>query len=580
MKGIVVVSIVLAVVCCGVSFGEVPQLINYQGRLNDADGQPVDGTVVLGFGFYGRPDLPPMGGDAMRRYYEEQNVEVADGIFNVLIGNGVNRYGSFDAIASGDPVYLQIFVNPNPSSPVPGLMPRQRIGSVVFALRAGTSDALEARVAALEQLLAHFTRNGNDIYIDGANLHVRNSTDATETTNGLGNLIVGYNEERGEGADNRSGSHNIVVGKKNSFSSWGGVVVGQSNTVSAPYATVTAGHANTASGSYSSVSGGRYNTASGEGSSVVGGGGSDIDDGNVAFGDYSAVLGGTRNIAGDGNLEHHAVGPYTTVSGGMDNTASGTGASVSGGKGNLASSTCASVSGGGENAARGVGSSVGGGCYNTASGEYSSVAGGGGDLPASGNKAFGNYTAILGGQENVAGDATLVDHGIGARSTISGGSWGVASGLHSSVSGGNNNTASGDFSSVSGGYRNSANAASASVSGGENNIADGKYASVSGGERNKATGQSASVSGGTYCEASGEHASVSGGSQNLAKSTSSSVSGGNDNTAGRSSASVSGGSNRTASGVVLWRAGDLWLTTTQQWPSCTELEIAGAGGAP
>ena len=283
--------IVLAVMCGGPAHGGVPSLINYQGRLNDADGQPVNGTVVLGFGFYGRPDPPPMGEDNMRRYYEEQNVEVADGIFNVLIGNGVNRYGSFDAIASDDPLYLQIFVNPSPTRPVPGLMPRQRIGSVAFALRAGTSDAvaaLEARVAALEALLAGVGRDGNDIYIDGATPHIRHKEGATETTNGVGTLLVGYNEAGGD-TDDRSGSHNMIVGKENSFSSWGGMVVGESNTVSGAYATVTAGHGNTASGDYSSVSGGRYNRASGEGASVVGGGGSVGDDGNVAFGNYSAV---------------------------------------------------------------------------------------------------------------------------------------------------------------------------------------------------------------------------------------------------------------------------------------------------
>ena len=55
--------------------------------------------------------------------------------------------------------------------------------------------ALENRIAAIEALLKNVTRNGNDIYVTGANLHIRNGNGGTGTTpNGLGNLIIGYNE--------------------------------------------------------------------------------------------------------------------------------------------------------------------------------------------------------------------------------------------------------------------------------------------------------------------------------------------------------------------------------------------------
>ena len=58
-------------------------------------------------------------------------------------------------------------------------------------------EELEDKVVLLEQLLQHFSRDGNDIYIDGANLHVRDGSGDTDgTVNGLGNLIVGYNESR------------------------------------------------------------------------------------------------------------------------------------------------------------------------------------------------------------------------------------------------------------------------------------------------------------------------------------------------------------------------------------------------
>jgi hypothetical protein len=43
------------------------------------------------------------------------------------------------------------------------------------------------------------------------NVHVRNGLGETATTNATGNLIVGYNEDF-LGDEDRSGSHNLVVG--------------------------------------------------------------------------------------------------------------------------------------------------------------------------------------------------------------------------------------------------------------------------------------------------------------------------------------------------------------------------------
>jgi trimeric autotransporter adhesin len=148
---------------------------------------------------------------------------------------------------------------------------------------------LAQRVAALEDLLKHFSREQNEIFITGANLHLVNGLDSTDCTdeqgqeipdcpNGLGNLIVGYNELRqpdpeiGEPGENiRTGSHNVVVGQEHNFSRFGGIVVGRFNTISGDFAAVSGGISNTASGNFSPVSGGSGNTASGRFSSVSGG---------------------------------------------------------------------------------------------------------------------------------------------------------------------------------------------------------------------------------------------------------------------------------------------------------------------
>lgn len=73
------------------------------------------------------------------------------------------------------------------------------------------------------------------------------------------------------GGDDRSGSHNGVMGSQNNYSSYGGLVVGYFNTATGQFASVSGGSYNTASGLGASVSGGEYNTASGDHSFVGGG---------------------------------------------------------------------------------------------------------------------------------------------------------------------------------------------------------------------------------------------------------------------------------------------------------------------
>jgi hypothetical protein len=142
----------------------------------------------------------------------------------------------------------------------------------VGALEARVAE-LEGQVAALHELLAHFSRSGDEIFITGANVNiVAGSGDTDGPTNGLGNLIVGYNEDSFRHAT-RTGSHNLVVGPEHTYSSFGGFVVGFKNTVSGLYSSVSGGGRNVASGDGSSVSGGRNNDAGGNWSVVVGGNG-------------------------------------------------------------------------------------------------------------------------------------------------------------------------------------------------------------------------------------------------------------------------------------------------------------------
>ena len=75
--------------------------------------------------------------------------------------------------------------------------------------------------------------------------------------NGLGNLIVGYNELREGGENRRNGSHNVVVGTQHAFSSVGGLVVGRHNEIRGAFASISGGARNTAAGEHASISGGK-----------------------------------------------------------------------------------------------------------------------------------------------------------------------------------------------------------------------------------------------------------------------------------------------------------------------------------
>jgi hypothetical protein len=233
-------------------------------------------------------------------------------------------------------------------------------------------NTLEGRLAALEDKLAPVTRVDTDLFITGVNLHIRNGQQETHTANGLGNLIVGYNEPRSRGTNTRTGSHHVVIGMRHNFAAYGGLVVGLANEINGPWAAVSGGTENTAYGAHASVSGGTGNIAS-NGASVSGGlnntangahasvsGGID----NGAIGDFASVCGGRANLA---------VGAESSVSGGVYNTALGISASVSGGVRNQAKGANASVSGGAENRAEGANSSVSGGINNAVSSQHASV---------------------------------------------------------------------------------------------------------------------------------------------------------------------------------------------------------------
>lgn len=324
-----------------------------------------------------------------------------------------------------------------------------------FAALVAKINQLENRIAdlegnsviALDGVLKLGTYDADEQYptaiFEGVNLQVVDGTGTTDGSHGAGNVIIGYNEFSGSSPDFCSnpsfdnqldceiggfiwdnnvhrGSHNLVLGKGNSFDNYAGIVAGADNISNGTFASVLGGQVNTATGQSSVVVGGHNNLSSGFMSVVSGG------EDNKASALTAVVSGGSENVSS---------GDRATVSGGRANLASGLNSMVTGGGGNHALGEFSIVTGGSVNLASGAGAVVSGGAENIASGDLSSVTAG------EDNVASGDLASVNGGGDNEAS-------GVGA--TVSGGVQNVSSALGATISGGQARTATDEFDWVGG----------------------------------------------------------------------------------------------------------------------------------
>lgn len=132
-------SFILILVCLLATsaglFGAAPFLLNYQGRLTDNAGIPLDGVYQIGFVVYNSET-----GGASLWTETHTSVNVHKGIFAVVLG-------SVNPIAPGlfvEPTrFLAISVNGGPE-----LTPRQQLVSAAYSFHSYDSDLLEGELAA------------------------------------------------------------------------------------------------------------------------------------------------------------------------------------------------------------------------------------------------------------------------------------------------------------------------------------------------------------------------------------------------------------------------------------------------
>ena len=182
-------------------------------------------------------------------------------------------------------------------------------GAICVSIKLNGSLKLRATGVCKSKEIQLGSFDGTTLQFSGINLQVVSGSGKTDgTVNGKGNLIVGYDEpglcnDSGlPGTTCRSdadcgafpasscvigaktGSHNLVVGAAHGYSSYGGLVAGELNVVSGPYASVTGGSFDTASGTGASVSGGRGLTQP----AISGWAAGSAESGNVVVGDFES----------------------------------------------------------------------------------------------------------------------------------------------------------------------------------------------------------------------------------------------------------------------------------------------------
>lgn len=195
------------------------------------------------------------------------------------------------------------------------------------------------------------------IQFSSVNVQVVNGEGTTASLNGEGNLVIGYDENPANRS--QTGSHNLILGSYQQYTSFGGILAGAFNATEAEYASVLGGHGNDADGARAVVDGGEA---------------------NVAYGLAASVSGGSFSSAG---------GKWSTVSGGEEDRATGEASAIQGGFHNYAVGEYTAVDGGEDNWAEANRSTLDGGYKNTTLGELSAIFGG------KGLKTSGLYEARL-----------------------------------------------------------------------------------------------------------------------------------------------------------------------------------------
>jgi len=124
-----VILICGVIVVCGypLAVGDIPHLVNYQGRLTDNGGNPLDGSYDLTFKIYNAAT-----GGTLLWSEVRPSVPVSNGIFSIILGEVASLDLAFDT-----QYWLEVMVGAET------IAPRRKLTSVGYAFRAQVADTAE-----------------------------------------------------------------------------------------------------------------------------------------------------------------------------------------------------------------------------------------------------------------------------------------------------------------------------------------------------------------------------------------------------------------------------------------------------
>jgi hypothetical protein len=147
--------LLLTTVCIN-AYADIPHLINYQGKLTDSQGVPLNGSYDVTFRIYDAAS----GGNLL--WTEEHTqakgapVTVTKGIFSIMLGSLINLNLAFDK-----PYWLAIQVGNDPE-----MSPRQQITSVGYAIRAETAELAKTKTDNDDLSAGYIGEKIDDVTLD------------------------------------------------------------------------------------------------------------------------------------------------------------------------------------------------------------------------------------------------------------------------------------------------------------------------------------------------------------------------------------------------------------------------------
>ena len=169
-----VTALAVALLLASAASADIPQLLSYQGYLTDDAGQPLNGVQAITFSIH---DAAEKG---TQLWSETQNVMVANGLFNILLGTVTLIPAE---VFDGDQQYLAVRVGAGPE-----LAPRTRLVSVGHCFTAREAERLDGRAASA------YVRNVDGVAPQNGNVDLVAGANVTLTPNGpAGSITIASN---------------------------------------------------------------------------------------------------------------------------------------------------------------------------------------------------------------------------------------------------------------------------------------------------------------------------------------------------------------------------------------------------